>query len=337
MTNQKDAPTPERLMQMAWGYAMPLAIEAAIANHVFDHLDAGPKTIEQLSRDTGASARGLRMLMNMLVSIELLSRDSQQRYSLTQESSSFLVSTKPSFQGGIFKHLSKQLVPKWERLSQIVKDGKPVMAVNAQQEGAAFFEQFVEDIFPMSYGAASVLGDALNLREASKPVKVLDIAAGSGVWGIALAQKSSQVKVTALDWENVLAVTRRMAAKFKVQNQFNYIAGDLNTADFGNGYDIATLGHILHSEGETNSRQLVKRVYDALAPGGTIIISEFLVNDDHTGPANAAIFAVNMLVNTEQGDTFSFNEIARWLREAGFKDARTIEAPAPSPLILATK
>ena len=108
-------------------------------------------------------------------------------------------------------------------------------------------------------------------------------------------------------------------------------------ADFGSGYDIATLGHILHSEGEERSRKLLKKAAVALKSGGTIAIGEWLVNDERTEPLNGLMFAVNMLVNTERGDTFSFNEIKRWLEEAGFRNTRTLEAPGPSPLVLATK
>jgi hypothetical protein len=111
----------------------------------------------------------------------------------------------------------------------------------------------------------------------------------------------------------------------------------LSSADFGSGHNVATLGHILHSEGETRSRSLLRKVYEALAPGGTIAIAEFLVNEDRTGPAGSLFFAANMLVNTDEGDTFSFGEIRDWLTEAGFTDARLLEAPGPSPLVLATK
>ncbi len=100
---------------------------------------------------------------------------------------------------------------------------------------------------------------------------------------------------------------------------------------------MATLGHILHSEGAARSRALLHKTFQALAPGGTIVIAEFLVNDDRTGPVNGLFFAVNMLVNTDQGDTYSFNEISAWLREAGFVNPRTLDAPGPSPLILATR
>src|SRR5262249_18336754 len=181
------------------------------------------------------------------------------------------------------------------------------------------------------------LGEHLNVPKATKPLSVLDLAAGSGVWSIALAQQSPHVRVTAVDWPGVLPATRRTAERHGVAGRFRFVAGDLPDADFGTNHQIATLGHILHSEGETRSRFLLKKTFVALAPGGTIAISEWLVNDERTGPPPGLIFAVNMLVNTDEGDTFSFNEIRRWLEEAGFCDARTLEVPAVSPLVLATK
>jgi 3-hydroxy-5-methyl-1-naphthoate 3-O-methyltransferase len=166
---------------------------------------------------------------------------------------------------------------------------------------------------------------------------VLDLAAGSGVWGIALAQRWPQVRVTAVDWPVVLPVTEKTVAGFGLSDRFTFTAGDLHAADFGTGHQIATLGHILHSEGEANSRALLAKTFDALASGGTIAIAEFLVNRDRTGPLTGLYFAVNMLVNTENGDTWSFEEISEWLAEAGFVNARTLDSPGPSPLILADK
>jgi SAM-dependent methyltransferase len=108
-------------------------------------------------------------------------------------------------------------------------------------------------------------------------------------------------------------------------------------AGFGTGYDVAILGHILHSEGEERSRRLLRKIFNALKPGGTIAIAEWLVNDERTKPLPSLMFAVQMLVNTEKGDTFSFNEIKIWLEQSGFKKVRKLDAPGPSPLILATK
>jgi len=126
-------------------------------------------------------------------------------------------------------------------------------------------------------------------------------------------------------------------ARFGLTGQFSFVEGDLQQADFGTGHSVATLGHILHSEGIERSKALLMKTFNALASGGTIAIQEFLVNADRTGPLGGLIFAVNMLVNTDCGDTFSFEEISGWLSEAGFVDARTLDSHGPSPLILATK
>jgi ubiquinone/menaquinone biosynthesis C-methylase UbiE len=329
--------TPQRIYQFAFAYAPPLVLEAAIRHHVFDVLDSGPKGLKAISEATGASERGLAAILDVLVGLEFLSKDGEGVYALTPESAAFLVSTKPEFQGGLIRHTSEHLLPKWLSLNEVVGTGRPAQAVNQQKTGAEFFEKFVNDIFPMSYHVAQELAAHLKLSTTTKPVRVLDLAAGSGVWGIALAQASKQVSVTAVDWAGVMPISRANAERFGLAARFTFHAGDLQQADFGSGHDVATLGHILHSEGVERSKKLLEKTFTALAPGGTIAIAEFLVNPERTGPMNGLIFAVNMLVNTERGGTYSFEEIAGWLREAGFVNARTIDTHGPSPLILANK
>ena len=329
--------TPERIMQMAWGYVPPLVLEAAIRHHVFDVLDSGPKDIWEVQKATGASARGLTAIMDALVGLNFLSKDEQNRFALTPESSTFLVSTKPTFFGGMIKHCSEQLIPRWLNLNEVVATGKPVTPVNEEKSGGEFFHEFVLDIFPMSYGAAQALAAQMNYGSSGDPVRVLDLAAGSGVWGIAQAQSSPRVRVTAVDWPEVIDVTKKTAAKFGLSDRFSFIEGDLLDVSFGSGHNVATLGHILHSEGETRSRKLLAKTFAALASGGTIAVQEFLVNKERTGPVNGLFFAVNMIVNTQEGNTWSFEEIGAWLEEAGFTNPRLLDAPGPSPLILATK
>ncbi|HEY3854213.1 MAG TPA: methyltransferase [Verrucomicrobiae bacterium] len=328
--------TPDRLMQMGWGYAAPLIIEAAVGHKLFDLLDASPKTAKDLAAKSKASLRGVTAICNALVGLRLLERTGSQ-YKLAPESAAFLVSSKPGYRGAFFHHMSSQLIPNWLGLTKIVRTGKPAMSVNSQDGGADFFAEFVESIFPLSYGAAQALGSHLGLSKSKEKVSVLDLGAGSGVWGIALAQTSPHVQINALDWPKVLEVTKNVAQKHGVSRQLNTIPGDLLKTPFGKNHNIVTIGHILHSEGIARSRKLLKKAFDALAPGGTIAIMEFLVNNDRTDPAIGLLFAVNMLVNTEEGDTFSFEEISGWLREAGFVKPRLLDVPSVSPLILATK
>jgi hypothetical protein len=229
-------------MQFAWGYVPPLVLEAGIRHRIFDLLDEGPKTLPEVQTSTGASARGLAAVMNALVGLNFLAKDAQGTYSLTPESAAFLVSTKPSFQGGLLRHTSRQLLPKWLELDEIVTTGKPVASVNQEATGTEFFQQLVVDIFPMSYPSAQTLAQALNLKDAGQPVSVLDLAAGSGVWGIALAQSSEQVRVTAVDWPEVIPVTQKTVVRFGLSDRFSYVEGDLLAADFGKNHNVATLG-----------------------------------------------------------------------------------------------
>jgi hypothetical protein len=329
--------TPRRLMQFAWGFSAPLAIEAAVGNGLFDALAGGPKGLAELGKVTGASLRGLAALADFLVGIELLGKDGEGRFQLTEESATFLVSGKPAYQGAIFRHISRTVMPGWLGLTEIVRRGSPAKDISSEPTGATFFEDFVEALFPVNYAAAKTLAENLATEGLPKPAKVLDLATGSGVWGIAAAQVSPAVRVTAVDWPQVLEVTKRVVAKFGLSDRFDFSAGDLLQADFGTGHGLATLGHILHTEGEARSRALLVKTFAALAPGGRIAIAEFLVNEDRTGPVSGLTFSINMLVNSKTGRTYSFEEIRDWLGEAGFTAPRLMEAPAVSPLILAEK
>ena len=140
-----------------------------------------------------------------------------------------------------------------------------------------------------------------------------------------------------MDWEGVIPVTRQMAERFGVQDRFRFVTGDLLQTDFGGDYAIAILGHILHGWSERDCTALIAKTFHALTAGGIVAIAEWLVNEDRTGPLHSLIFAVEMLVATERGNTFSFHQIADWLEDAGFENVRLMDAPAPSPLILADK
>src|SRR6266403_1213157 len=159
--SKKDQVTPERLMQFGFAYAPPLIIGAAVSNRVFDSLASGAKTVVQLSKKTGAPARGLRAIMNALVGLELLKKDRQEKYSLTPESTAFLVSNKPGALAGFFSLNVTQLVSKWLQLSDVVRSGWPAQAVNQEDQGTEFFAGLVENIIPMSYATAQTLADHL--------------------------------------------------------------------------------------------------------------------------------------------------------------------------------
>jgi 3-hydroxy-5-methyl-1-naphthoate 3-O-methyltransferase len=334
-TTQTPPLTPERILRTQWDYAPPLIVAAAVRLRIFDLLVERPLSVAEVAERAGASQRGVRSLLNGLVGLDFLAKEPGERYRLTEESEAFLVSGKPGYLGGMFAH-AHDLVPGWLDLAEVVRKGKPLGSLN-QEEGAAFFSELVVSLYPMNLPMAQALGRILGMAERREPVRILDIAAGSGVWGIGVGKQSPLATVTAVDWPQVMEITRRFAAEAGMADRFSYIAGDAAEVDFGGGFQLAILGHILHSEGERRSRSLLHKTFGALAPGGTIAIAEFLVDADRSGPPMGVIFGLNMLLRTDEGDTFSFEEIASWLEEAGFVEPRRVDPGGPASLILARK
>src|SRR4029077_5380999 len=205
-------------------------------------------------------------------------------YALAPESEAFLVSNKPGTLAGFFSMNRVRMMQLWMKLDEIVRTGRPAEARNQEGPGTEFFSELVENIIPMSYGSAQEAAEHLKLADATNQVRVLDLASGSGIWGIALAQKSPRVQITAVDWAGMIPTTKRITQKFGVGDRFKFIGGDLLNADFGDGYDVATLGHILHSEGRDRSRRLLKKIFRALKSGGTVAIGEWVGNEAGSDP-----------------------------------------------------
>ena len=308
---------PDRIMEMVWGYAPPIILGTAIQCQSL----RSARRRAQDRRGTGASLRQLRPRIarhhERAGGIQFLAKNSDGRYALTPESAAFLVSSKPGYLGKFAEFSGLKMIQTWLPLPEIVRTGKPSTSINQQDAGAAFFQELVEPIFAMSYPATQVAGQALGLANAKSPVKVLDIGTGSGVWGIGLAQQSPQVSVTAQDLPGVLDVTRQMVTRFNLADRFSYLPGDFHTMDFGTGYNLVTFGHIsAHGIGRSEPPASEKGRGRAGSQGNRRH-QRIPGEPGPLGSPMGLIFAVNMLAHTENGDTFSFEEISGWLKEAG--------------------
>lgn len=332
------ATTPDRIMQYSWGFAVTRALASAIEVHLFTHIENGRRKPEAIAAAEKVPVRGIRMLLNAMTSLGLLERQSADgAYALAPDAAAFLVEGKPTYLGD-FVVFHATLEETWHSLTAVVRNGKPIRDVSRADQGIGLWHSLVDLLFTSNYAGAAALGKELARMHPSGPVDVLDVAAGSGVWGIAAAEANPRVRVAAFDLEATLPHTRKFAERTGVLERFEFVPGDVRTSDFGAArYDVVILGHICHSEGEANTKKLFAKVARALKPGGTIAIAEFLAAPDRSGPTNAMLFALNMLVNTNEGDTFTVPELTDWLGKAGFERVREFPAPAPSPLLLATK
>lgn len=336
MNGNEQNVTPEKIMSMLWASRGTQALIAGIELEVFSHIESGKRTAKEIARAAGSSPRATERLLDALVGLGFLTKKGD-RYGLDPVSEKFLLKGKPSYLGG-FAWEAKMTWQGWGSLSEVIKTGKPVRAVDTETDARDVFPKLVEAIFPMSYGAARAAVEALPAKRRSQIKSILDVAAGSAAWSIPFAEANPEVRVTVVDYPEVTPVTRQFAERFGVADRFDYIEGNIRDVDFGRGrYDLVILGHIIHSEGEKWGKKLIKKSHRALNENGQLLIGEFVPNDTRTGPVMPLLFGLNMIVHTEQGDVFTMREYRQWLKDAGFRSVKTVDAPGPSPLILATK
>lgn len=330
------APTGvEALFQVSFSMWGGRALQAAVRHALFTHVAHGKRTREEVAKAAATDAHATGMLLDAMCGFGLLTKSGAQ-YALTPVSSQFLVNSSPDYFCEMME--GDGMWDLWSHLAETVKTGKSPMKVEAPEAAEQFFPVLVKSLHVMHREPSKRAAEALLAEHRGKGLRVLDVAAGSGVWGIALAEADPTVRVTAHDFPGVLATARSYTKRHGVADRFDELAGDLKAVDFGKDrYDLAILGHIVHSEGEASSRALFRRLHAALRPGGRVAIHEFVPSDDRTSPPFPLLFALNMLLHTEQGNVYTMAEYRRWLNEAGFPEVTSIDAGGISPMIVARR
>ncbi len=335
MTEADSAETPlMKITEDLWAARTTPVLATATELDVFTHVARGKTSAAQIARAAGAKRRGMERLLDALVALGYLKKRSGD-YGLEPVSREYLVRGNATYIGAI---IDVTLRESWDGLTDVVRTGRPQHAVDLEAEARDFFPHLVRAIFPMSLDTARAALDRLPKKTIAGIQTLLDVAAGSAAWSIPFAQQIPAARVTAIDYGEVLEVTKEYTESFGVRSQYEFVDGNLRAVDFGRDqYDMVLLGHIIHSEGAKWGKRLIKKAYRALRPGGTLLIAEWIPNDTRTGPALPLIFGLNMLLYTEEGDVFTMKEYREWLKDAGFKRVRKMAVPAPSPLVLATK
>ena len=303
------------------------ALKAAIELDVFTAIAEGHDTPAAMATRCHAAERGVRILCDGLVAAGILHKDGS-RYALDAETAPLLDRRSPIYLGCAADFLA----------SSMVRQGFATLADAVRKGGTAIDEQgsiapehpvwveFAKAMAPVAAFSAQLLAVLLDAG-AGKPWKVLDIAAGHGMFGITLAQHNPNARVTALDWPNVLTVASANAAKGGVTDRFRTIAGDAFSVDYGSGYDLVLLTNILHHFDPAGCEQLLRRVHAALAPGGRAVALEFVPDASRVTPVEAASFALVMLAMTPAGDAYTFAEYEPMFRRAGFAKSELHELP----------
>ncbi len=324
-----------QLMELHLGFAPARTLMSAMELDVFSKIYDGHRTAARIAAAAGAAERGIGMLLDALTSMRLLEKKDDQ-YSLTPFAAQYMVRASPDCLGDFLT--LEPLWESWGKLTESVRTGRPYRHVETQQEAEEFFPKLVRGLHIVHREPAQKIARLLGAGNGRRGLQVLDVAAGSGVWGIPFAEADAGTRVTAQDFPGMLDVTREHLRRHRVEGQYDYLAGDLKRVDFGaERYDVALLGNIVHSEGEDSSRDLFRRLHRALRDGGEMVVIDMIPNDARTGPPFAALFALNMLVNTDSGGTYTVADYRRWLQDAGFQHVETADIEWHSPLVLARK
>jgi hypothetical protein len=326
---------PAIVWDTLWAHARTSALEAAIATGLFDQLVGGSRTAAEIARATRCSPRGVRMLADALVALGFLFK-TKGRYELAETTRHFLVSSSPTSVTALVR-LGAVFRRPFEHLTDVVRTGKP--APTSDEIGREAFPDLVGALFPSSFAVSQMAREALPARTRLRVKRVLDVAAGSAALSLAWAAADPEVRVTAVDFAEVLEVTRRYTDGLGCTDRYEFLEGDLRSVKFGtNQYDLVILGQICHAEGARGAARLISRSARALVPGGAVLVADMVPTDKRTSPTRHLLFALNMLVGTTDGDVFTFSEFREWMLSAGLSSIKRLDVGGDGPdVIVGTK
>ncbi|MBI1357372.1 MAG: methyltransferase domain-containing protein [Acidobacteria bacterium] len=327
MTTATRPPNPSLFWEHVTAYQRSAAIRAAIDLDVFTAIGEGADTPSAMAPRCQASERGLRILADHLTVSGFLTK-ADGRYALTADSAMFLDRRSPAYLGAMTGFLLHEGQRKnfWELTDTIRRGTIPAERPDALGAEHPMWIDFAKSMAGMMAPMAEFL-TGLTAPQSDAPYRVLDIAAGHGLFGIAFARKYPQVDVTALDWPAVLAVAHQNAVKAGVAEQHHLLPGSAFATEFGGPYDLILLTNILHHFDPAGCVTLIQKVREALAPGGQALTLEFIPNPDRVSPPEAASFSLTMLANTPAGDAYTYAEYDEMFQQAGFGSPELIEPP----------
>ena len=322
-------PSPELFFDAAFAYQRTEALRAAIELDLFSAVSEGLDSVPQLARRCGTSEKGMRVLCDYL-SVTGFFRKEKNRYRATQDTATFLDRRSPAYLGGTLEFLHNPgLREGYAKLTAAVRKGGTVISAGGltdpeRAEWVAFARAMVPMMALQTQLAPQLIGRPLDAK-----LKVLDIAAGHGMFGIEVAKRFPDATIVGLDWPSVLEVAQANAQRAGVAQRYRTIAGDAFKVDFGEGYDVVLLPNFLHHFGFDACVGFLSKVRHALVPGGMVVTIEFVPEEDRLSPPFPAIFPLAMLVVTAEGDAYTFPELKRMFERAGFS-RNALHALAPS-------
>ncbi len=322
----------ERILEMGGAFQNSRVLLTGFELGVFEAIGEDSLASVQVAERIGANPRATDRLLNALAALGLLDK-TVDLFSIPIDTRDALIPSRPGYVGGALGHMLS-LWRTWSTLTEAVRAGTSVIERD-QEAREHYVEPFIAAMhFRASRQAGRVLGH-IDLRHVRR---VLDVGGGSGAYSIAFCRANPDITAVVFDQPDVVPLTQHYAAEAGLSDRISTVTGDFTRDELGRDFDLAWLSQVLHSNSPAENAELIKRAYRALKPGGQIVVQEFVVDEGRTSPPWAVLFALNMLVGTKAGDTFTESEIRAWFTDAGFTDIRRADPlDTGSTLILAKK
>ncbi len=327
--------TPERLFSAINAYQQTEAIKAAIELEIFTAIAEGNVLPAAIAKRCKASERGVRTLCDFLTIHGFLTKTGTD-YALAPDTALFLVKKSPAYLGGAIEFLLTPRVREAHALlTEAVRRGGSALGEGNMLPENPDWVKFAKAMMPLMFRPAEIM--ATELKKGGEVHKVLDIAAGHGIYGIAVAKQNSAAQVYACDWKNVLEVAEKNAQAMGVADRHHLIPGSAFDVEFGGGYDLALVTNFLHHFDVPTCTAFMRKVCASLEPGGRAAIVEFVPNPDRVSPPTPAAFSMMMLATTPSGDAYTFAELESMSKEAGFARVEKVNSLGMDDLVVAYK
>lgn len=316
-SSQQQQVSPELFFQTINAYQQTAVLKGALDIELFTAIGEGNATVPEIAARCAASERGIRITCDFLTISGFLTK-SGDRYALTPDSAVFLDTRSPAYIGGAARFLLSSTVRSaFDDMATTIRTGTTILPDDGTvTPDHAVWVDFARSMSGMMGPAAAGIADTLALGD--RPARILDIAAGHGIFGVTILAKAPNAQVVALDWPAVLAVATENAERFGVADRHSLLPGNAFDVDFGTGYDVVLLTNFLHHFDASTCIGLLEKVRGSLADGGRVVTLEFVPNDDRVTPPGAATFSTIMLASTPRGDAYTFAELESMFKSAGF-------------------
>jgi len=314
--------SPQRLLEISGSFWQGCALQAAVRLDVFSHLSDASLPAEALAQLLNYDQRALAMLLRALAAMDLLVHD-QAGYHCPQPVRYWLDKSSNQYLGYIIGH-HQHLVESWNRLDQAVRNGTPCRERSAVSEG-----EWREDFLLGMHNLSSLLAPQLvPLIDIGGAQTLIDVGGGPGTWSVTFCRHHQNLQATVFDLPASEPIAQKNIAHAGMHERIKFAAGDFLHDPLGEGFDVAWLSQVLHGEGPTAAARLVSQAARALAPGGVLLIHEFILDDHGDGPLFPALFSLNMLLGTETGQAYPEGDLVRMCSSAGLEEIHRLKLPA---------